>query len=115
MGNSGFASLLCHVSDSDNYQIHFAPELLDGRKEPKSDVWPLGMTLIELAEKRNPFGGIYWNVWDNQYIMNPIRLSDEKWSAEFIDFVDKCVIRSVEKRASVRELMEVRACERVEA
>ena len=115
MGNSGFASLLCHVSDSDNYQIHFAPELLDGRKEPKSDVWSLGMTLIELAEKRNPFGGIYWNVWDNQYIMNPIRLSDEKWSAEFIDFVDKCVIWEVEKRASVRELMEVRACERVEA
>lgn len=115
MGNSGFASLLCHVSDSDNYQIHFAPELLDGRKEPKSDVWPLGMTLIELAEKRNPFGGIYWNVWDNQYIMNPIRLSDEKWSAEFIDFVDKCVIWEVEKRASVRELMGVRACERVEA
>lgn len=115
MGNSGFASLLCHVSDSDNYQIHFAPELLDGRKEPKSDVWSLGMTLIELAEKRNPFGGIYWNVWDNQYIMNPIRLSDEKWSAEFIDFVDKCVIWEVEKRASVRELMGVRACERVEA
>lgn len=115
MGNSGFASLLCHVSDSDNYQIHFAPELLDGRKEPKSDVWSLGMTLIELAEKRNPFGGIYWNVWDNQYIMNPIRLSNEKWSAEFIDFVDKCVIWEVEKRASVRELMGVRACERVEA
>lgn len=115
MGNSGFASLLCHVSDSDNYQIHFAPELLDGRKEPKSDVWSLGMTLIELAEKRNPFGGIYWNVWDNQYIMNPIRLSDEKWSAEFIDFVDKCVIWEVEKRASVRELMGVRTCERVES
>lgn len=115
MGNSGFASLLCHVSDSDNYRIHFAPELLDGRKEPKSDVWSLGMTLIELAENRNPFGGISWNVWDNQYIMNPIRLSNEKWSAEFIDFVDKCVIWEVEKRASARELMEVRACERVEA
>ena len=115
MGNSGFASLLCHVSDSDNYQIHFAPELLDGRKEPKSDVWSLGMTLIELAEKRNPFGDFSWNVWDNQYIMNPIRLSNEKWSAEFIEFVDKCVIRSVEKRASVHALMEVRPCERVES
>lgn len=115
MGNSGFASLLCHVSDSDNYRIHFAPELLDGRKEPKSDVWSLGMTLIELAEKKNPFGGVSWNVWDNQYIMNPIRLSNEKWSAEFIDFVDKCVIWEVEKRASVHALMEVRSCERVES
>ena len=78
-------------------------------------MWSLGMTLIELAEKRNPFGDFSWNVWDNQYIMNPIRLSNEKWSAEFIDFVDKCVIWEVEKRASVRALMEVRACERVES
>lgn len=115
MGNSGFANLLRNASRSDNYRIYFAPELLDGRKEPKSDVWPLGMTLIELAEKRNPLGSFYWNVGDNQCIMNPIRLSDEKWSAEFIDFIDKCVIWEVEKRASVRELMGVRSCERVES
>ena len=115
MGNSGFASLLCHVSDSDNYRIHFAPELLDGRKEPKSDVWPLGMTLIELAEKRNPFGDFSWCAEENACNMGPIHLSNEKWSAEFIEYIDKCVIRSVEKRASVRELMEVRTCERVES
>ena len=78
-------------------------------------MWPLGMTLIELAEKRNPFGDFSWFVGEDACNMNPIRLSNEKWSAEFIDFVDKCVIRSVEKRASVRELMEVRACERVES
>lgn len=115
MGNSGFAGLLCHVSDSNNYRIYFAPELLDGRKEPKSDVWPLGMTLIELAEKRNPFSGFFWSAQEDACIMGPIHLSNEEWSAEFIDFVDKCVIRSVERRASVRELMEVRTCERVES
>lgn len=115
MGNSGFAGLLCHVSDSNNYRIYFAPELLDGRKEPKSDVWPLGMTLIELAEKRNPFGDFSWCAEENACNMGPIHLSNEKWSAEFIEFIDKCVIRSVEKRASVHALMEVRACERVES
>ena len=115
MGNSGFAGLLCHVSDSNNYRIYSAPELLDGRKEPKSDVWSLGMTLIELAEKRNPFGDFSWFVGEDACNMNPIRLSKEKWSAEFIEFIDKCVIRSVEKRASVHALMEVRTCERVEA
>ena len=107
MGNSGFAGLLCHVRDSNNYRIYFSPELLDGRKEPKSDVWPLGMTLIELAEKRNPFGDFSWFVGEDACNMNPIRLSNVEWSAEFIDFVDKCVIRSVERRASVRELMNV--------
>ena len=109
MGNSGFASLLCRVSDRNHYRIYFSPELLDERKEPKSDVWSLGMTLIELAEKRNPFGDFSWFVGEDACDMNPIRLSNEKWSAEFIDFVDKCVIRKVEKRASVDALMEVRA------
>lgn len=56
-----------------------------------------------------------WCAEENACNMGPIHLSNEKWSAEFIDFVDKCVIRSVERRASVRELMEVRACERVES
>lgn len=102
-------------NSGDNYRIYFAPELLDGRKEPKSDVWPLGMMLIELAEKRNPFSGFFWSAQEDACIMGPIHLSNEKWSAEFIDFVDKCVIRSVERRASVRELMEVRTCERVES
>lgn len=115
MGNYGFASLLCRVSDRNNYRIYFAPELLDGRKEPRSDMWSLGMTLIELAEKRNPFGDFSWFVGEDACNMNPIRLSNEKWSAEFIDFVDKCVIWEVEKRASVRALMEVRTCERVES
>ena len=73
------------------------------------------MTLIELAEKRNPFGDFSWFVGEDACNMNPIRLSNEKWSAEFIEFIDKCVIRSVEKRASVRALMEVRSCERVES
>ena len=89
--------------------MYVAPEVHMGITEPKSDVWSLGMTLIELAEKRNPFGDFSWFVGEDACDMNPIRLSNEKWSAEFIDFVDKCVIRKVEKRASVDALMEVRA------
>ena len=34
-----------------------APEVLDGLTQVKSDVWSLGITLIELADRRNPFAG----------------------------------------------------------
>ena len=34
---------------------HAAPEVFDGQREWKSDVWSLGITLVELAEKKNAF------------------------------------------------------------
>ena len=36
---------------------YMAPEVLDGLTQVKSDVWSLGITLIELADRRNPFAG----------------------------------------------------------
>ena len=109
MGNSGFAGLLCHVSDSNNYRIYSAPELLDGRKEPKSDVWPLGMTLIELAEGQNPYAGLSSAAVMKAILMSePPALSSSKWPAEFVDFVSKCLVKDVRERWGVKQLMEVR-------
>ena len=34
-------------------------------------------------------------------------LSSEKWSAEYAGFVGKCLVRDVNKRWSVKQLMEV--------
>ena len=38
-------------------------------------------------------------------------LSSSKWSAEFVDFVSKCLVKDVNERWSVNELMEVNTCE----
>ena len=86
-----------------------APEVYDEATVLKSDVWSLGITLIELAEGKNPFAEressaeIMCAVLMDQ----PPSLSSSKWSAEFVDFVSKCLMKDVKERWSVSELMEV--------
>lgn len=40
-----------------NRMRYMAPEVFEGRRGKKSDVWSLGITLIEMAEGKNPFDG----------------------------------------------------------
>ena len=37
----------------------------------------------------------------------PPSLSSEKWSAAFVDFVNKCLVKDVNERWSVEQLMNV--------
>ena len=34
-----------------------APEVYEGRVQMKSDVWSFGISLLELADGKNPFAG----------------------------------------------------------
>ena len=87
--------------------LHKAPEAFTER-ELKSDVWSFGITMYELAEGKNPFEDIESNkvkaaICDNE----PPSFSSEKWSADFMDFVSKCLVKNVKERPSVSELMNV--------
>ena len=87
---------------------YMAPEVYNGCTVMKTDVWALGISLIEMAEGKNPFDGCNSAVVMNR-VMNkePPTLSSSKWSAEFVDFVRKCLVKDPMKRSSVSELIEV--------
>ena len=86
-----------------------APEVYDGKSELKSDVWALGISLIELAEGKNPFADC-----SSFVVMKAVCLGDapsltsSKWSADFVDFVSKCLTKDAEKRPSAAALLDVR-------
>ena len=90
-------------------QWYLAPEAMKGERELKSDVWSLGITLIELGEGKNPFEGVSGDKIEERVCDDdPPSLSNEEWSAECVDFVAKCLVKDVKERWDASELMNVR-------
>ena len=77
----------------------------DEKTGQKCDVWSLGITLIELADGKNPYSACSY-VAEMKAMPAPT-LSSSKWSAAFVDFVNKCLAKDVSERWSVSELMSV--------
>ena len=85
----------------------FAPEVFGGEYEMKSDVWSLGIALIELM------GMTPYHEYENNGLptMNddfelPFKRETIK-SSELADFLKKCFEESVNTRWSVNELLNV--------
>ena len=101
---------------------YMAPEVYDRKTEWKSDVWSLGISLLELADGKNPYAaysemqvGVVKES-DNQMMKSvcfgePPSLTSSGWSSEFVDFAGKCLVKDVNERWDVRALLRVGECE----
>ena len=100
---------LMHVKENRSTILHKAPEAFN-RRELKSDVWSLGIVLIELVEGEHPFKDINVSRVE-KHVRNKDSpsISRRKWPAAFADFVSKCLVKDVSERWSVRQLMDVSA------
>ena len=113
LGDVGSATQLEHKNSVRPKQCgthyYMAPEVFNDATELRSDVWALGISLIEMAEK-NPYEGLSLTKIINCLANDPPpSLSSSKWSAAFVDFVNKCLVKNVKERWSVSQLMEVSA------
>jgi STE20-like kinase len=75
--------------------------------DTKADIWSLGITCIELAEKEPPH-----NELNPTRVMMRIRKADapkltdrSRWSNNFHDFLEKCLEKTPETRPTARELL----------
>ena len=86
-----------------------APEVFDGKTILKSDIWALGITAIELAEGKNPYANCSTDAQVMRCIISKASpsLSSSQWSSDFIDFVNKCLIKDDHERFSAEELAKV--------
>ena len=84
-----------------------APEGFRGEMELKSDVWSLGISLFELASGKKPYMSSKKNPEETIPNVYPPSLSEDDWSAPFCVFLNKCLEKDVNQRASVSELKDV--------
>lgn len=91
-----------HSESARSRLCYMAPELI----EEKSDVWSLGVSLIEMAEGRNPYGSCSDEELKREICYGQPPSLPREWSSEY-SFVRWCLEKDVQARGSVRKLMEV--------
>lgn len=73
-----------------------------------ADIWSLGITALEMAEGKPPYGDIHPM---RAIFMIPTKpppsfRDPDKWSPQFIDFVTKCLVKNPEERKTAKELLQ---------
>ena len=73
-----------------------------------ADIWSLGITALEMAEGKPPYGDIHPM---RAIFMIPTKPPPsfreiDRWAPEFIDFVSLCLVKNPEERATATDLLQ---------
>uniref|UniRef100_A0A1I8QFB0 non-specific serine/threonine protein kinase n=1 Tax=Stomoxys calcitrans TaxID=35570 RepID=A0A1I8QFB0_STOCA len=73
-----------------------------------ADIWSLGITALEMAEGKPPYGDIHpmRAIFMIPQKPPPSFREPDRWSTEFIDFVSLCLVKNPEERATASDLLE---------
>jgi len=85
-----------------------APELIRGHDYgTKVDIWSLGIMVMEMAEGEPPY--MEFPPLRALFLITtkgiPPLKEPEKWSSDFQDFVNQCLIKEVDDRPGAEELL----------
>ncbi|KAJ8312180.1 hypothetical protein KUTeg_009553 [Tegillarca granosa] len=111
LADFGSASFVCPANSFVGTPYWMAPEVIlamdEGQYDAKSDIWSLGITCLELAERKPPLFNM--NAMSALYHIaqnDPPKLSGGEWSDEFRNFVDSCVAKNPQDRPSSDDLLQ---------
>lgn len=85
-----------------------APEVINAQShDGKADVWSLGISLIEMAERKPPLSQIHpmRAIFMIPTSAPPTLAEPGKFSSEFNDFIARCLVKDPAKRAGPKDLM----------
>ncbi|KAL1501772.1 hypothetical protein ABEB36_007037 [Hypothenemus hampei] len=110
LADFGSASIKCPANSFVGTPYWMAPEVIlamdEGQYDGKVDVWSLGITCIELAERKPPYFNM--NAMSALYHIaqnDSPTLSSNEWSDVFKHFVEACLQKSVQCRPSSQQLL----------
>uniref|UniRef100_A0A8R1DSG1 mitogen-activated protein kinase kinase n=1 Tax=Caenorhabditis japonica TaxID=281687 RepID=A0A8R1DSG1_CAEJA len=90
--------------------LYMGPERLDPSNtnsyDIRSDVWSLGLTLVELATGQYPYAGSEFEMLAKIVHGEPPRLRPGNFTPEFCDLVEKCLQREPNLRPNYNELLQ---------
>ncbi|CAD6197439.1 unnamed protein product [Caenorhabditis auriculariae] len=113
LADFGSASLINPAQTFIGTPFFMAPEVIlamdEGHYTDRADIWSLGITCIELAERRPPLfsmnamSALYHIAQNEPPTLAEVPSGQPAWSPEFVDFVDRCLRKPAEERMSSAE------------
>ncbi|XP_060532798.1 serine/threonine-protein kinase Tao isoform X1 [Cylas formicarius] len=110
LADFGSASIKCPANSFVGTPYWMAPEVIlamdEGQYDGKVDVWSLGITCIELAERKPPYFNM--NAMSALYHIaqnDSPTLSSPEWSDVFKHFVEACLQKAPHSRPSSQQLL----------